>query len=232
MNKVGLLIIATGKYDIFIEQLLRSVESYFFKYENVDIYLFVDKEYKIGHSLRLNIIQIPIEHKPFPYATLYRYKYFDDNKEVLTSEYLFYLDVDMRIVADIKEEILGDIVCVQHPGFYKGGWGSQNCNPKSLAYLPSGLWQDYKAGGFQGGKNENYLTACKILNVRIQNDEARGVIAEWHDETHFNWYLKMKAINIKTLSPSYCFPESAWAKDLPFEKKIIALEKNHKEIRS
>jgi len=32
----------------------------------------------------------------------------------------------------------------------------------------------------------------------------------------------------KFLDPSYCYPES-W--NLPYEKKLLALDKNHQEIR-
>lgn len=229
MNRVGLLIIATNKYEIFIEPLLRSVEKYFFANEPIDIYLFVDKTYNVKHDDRLSIVQIPIEHKPFPYASLYRYKYFDTFKSFLTSEYLYYLDVDMKIVGSIGDEILEDIVSVKHPGFYKGGWGSNGCDPKSKAWLPINLCHDYKAGGFQGGKRDVYLEACNLLNNRINDDESKGIMAIWHDETHWNWYLKRIATNLIELPPSYCYPES-WK--IPFPKKILALDKDHAKMRS
>ncbi|MFI5404912.1 MAG: hypothetical protein ACHQ1D_00215 [Nitrososphaerales archaeon] len=232
MNKVGLLIIATGKYDCFIEQLLRSVDKHFFYGQPIDIYLFVDNPYNIGHSLRMNIVQIPIEHKPFPYATLYRYKYFDTHKSLITSDYIFYLDVDMRIEADINKEIIGDIVCVQHPGFYKGGWGSASCDERSLAYLAKDKMVGYMAGGFQGGSRSEYLEACCVLRARIDSDEMRGVMAEWHDETHWNWYLKTLAKNILTLDCSYCYPEAKWFNGTGFTRRIVALDKNHDKMRS
>lgn len=231
MNKVGLLLIATNKYDVFVQPLIDSVDKYFFRNEKVDIYLFSDKQIPLIATDRINIINIPIKHHPFPLATLYRYKHFDTHKEKITSEYLFYLDVDMRIENNVGGEILGDIVCVQHPGFYKGGWGSQGCSKESLAYLSPDKWNGYKAGGFQGGKREIYLEACNILHARINDDDGRGVMAEWHDETHWNWYLQTLAKNIKTLDPSYCFPEAKWFAG-SFTKRIVALDKNHAEIRS
>ena len=56
-------------------------------------------------------------------------------------------------------------------------------------------------------------------------------MAEWHDETHWNWYLKTLAKNVRTLDCGYCYPEANWAKGIPFVKRIVALEKNHNEIR-
>jgi hypothetical protein len=229
--RVGLLLIATGEYDRFLKPLIDSADRFFFKGEPIDIYIFADKPYNEKHSERINIQVMEIKHYPFPYATLYRYKHFDQYKDVLTSDYLFYLDVDMLFVDHVGSEILGDLVCVQHPGFYKGGWGSSGCDKRSLAYLEPHLCKDYKAGGFQGGRREGYLEACNILNARIQDDERRNVMAEWHDETHWNWYLKTLAKNIKILSPSYCFPQAIWAKGMLFQKKILALEKNHAEVR-
>ena len=229
--RIGLLLVATGKYDIFLQPLIDSVDKFFFRNDPITIYLFTDKvEIKLIHSVRINIVIIPTEHKPFPYATLYRYKYFSGASNLIDTDYVFYSDVDMRFVAEVGREILGDIVCVQHPGFYKGGWGSEGCSPDSLAYLDPIYRKEYKAGGFQGGETKTYIRACGILCERINDDESRGVMAEWHDETHWNWYLKIMCNDnqVIVLSPSYCYPES-WS--IPFKKKLLALDKNHVEIR-
>lgn len=231
MNKVGLLLIATGKYDIFLQPLIDSVEKFFFREDKIDIYIFSDKPLEIKHSDRISLTVLEIKHYPFPYATLYRYKHFDTYKDVLTSEYLFYLDVDMKLVGLVGHEILSDITAVKHPGFWRGGWGSEGCDPASLAYLPKELCQGYCAGGFQGGKREKYLEACAILNERIQADESRGVLAVWHDETHWNHYLKTFVKDAKILDPGYCFPEADWARGMPFVKRIVALDKDHKAMR-
>lgn len=227
-NRVGLLLIATGKYDVFLKPLLDSVDKFFFPNERIDIYIFTDKPLAFEYK-RMDITYLQIPHKTFPYATLYRYKYFDHYRYAIHSQYIFYSDVDMRFVGLVGEEILGEIVAVQHPGFYKGGWGSANCNPESLAYLPKEQQHGYVAGGFQGGETEKYLRACNVLNARIQDDERRGVMAEWHDETHWNFFIKTLAPHAKILDPSYCYPES-WK--LPFPKRLLALDKNHAQIRS
>ena len=227
--KVALAIIATCKYDIFVEPFLESVKKHFFTGYDVNVYLFSDKDIQIEES-RLKITSIKIEHKPFPYATLLRYKHFDENKEKFDCDYLFYSDVDMKFVADVGEEILNDgLTATIHPGFYKGGWGSNNVDIISKAWLPEPKRVVYCAGGFQGGKKDVYLTACNVLNARIQNDENRGVMAEWHDESHWNWYLKTMDISTKLLGPSYCYPEN-WV--MPFERKLLALDKNHAKLRS
>lgn len=226
--KIGLVLIATGKYDVFLQPLIDSVDKFFFRGDEITIYLFTDKTPKLIHSDRIHTTIIATEHKPFPYPTLYRYKYISSIAENIYTDYLFYCDVDMRFVDLVGREILGDIVCVQHPGFYKGGWGSDGCDERSLAYLPKELCFDYVCGGFNGGRRKPFLEMCSILNDRISKDEKNGVMAIYHDETHFNWYIKKMAKNIHKLNPSYCYPE-LWK--IPFIKRILALEKNHKEIR-
>jgi hypothetical protein len=46
------------------------------------------------------------------------------------------------------------------------------------------------------------------------------------DESHWNAYIKKHPA--KLLSPSYCYPET-W--HIPFEKRILALKKNLREVR-
>jgi len=121
MNRVGLLLIATGKYDIFLKPLIDSVDKFFFRNEKIDIYIFSDKPLEIQASERIMIQVMEIKHSPFPYATLYRYKHFNQYKDTLTSDHLFYLDVDMKIVGIVGEEILPDesgLTATVHPGFW------------------------------------------------------------------------------------------------------------------
>ena len=42
--KIGVLIIATGKYDRFVQPFLESVDKYFFKDQEGVVYLFSDKD--------------------------------------------------------------------------------------------------------------------------------------------------------------------------------------------
>lgn len=239
-KQIGILLVATNRYKQFVQPLIDCIEKYFLVDHDVNIFLFTDliDNYKTS---RINIIQSKIPSYKFPYATLYRYKIFDDHKQLLKSnDYLFYLDVDMAIVGNVGDEIFNDgLTAVSHPGYFKsGGWGSSNCPKESLAYIPEVQRYNYCAGGFQGGKADLYLSVCNLLNARIQDDEDRGVMAEWHDETHWNWILNASELsrNYIKLNPSYCMVEQEHLRKLwginDIEPKIIALAKNHKELRS
>lgn len=221
---IGLLLIATGKYDIFLQPLLESVDKYFFPNDDVQVYLFTDKKIKSE-----TITIFPVKHLPFPYPTMYRYRFFTTYAGAIKTDYLFYMDVDMMIVDYVGKEILGDLVAVRHPGYYRGGWGDYGTTKQSLAYVPVPQRKGYYAGGFQGGRRDNYLSAALEMAQNIDIDKSAGVVAMWHDESHWNKYLTTHPF--KELTPSYCFPEAVWAKDIPFRPVIKALDKDHAKLR-
>jgi histo-blood group ABO system transferase len=165
--------------------------------------------------------------------TLGRYKIFTNNSDTLSEmDYLFYCDADMKFVGNVGDEILGERVGTIHPGFFHNPNSSNVAlekRPQSLAYLPINTIKNYYAGGFNGGTSEEFLKMSKIISNNIDIDlEKHNIIAEWHDESHMNKYFYENNPSIE-LSPSYCYPESL---SLPFEKKLLALNKNHNEIRN
>ena len=236
---IGLCLIVTGRYDYFLSRLLESLDTHFFPKHEVIIYLFWDKKYyTLKLPKRFSVVCIPTEHKPFPFPTLYRYKYFTRAVDKIHSDYLFYMDVDMMLVGDVDERILpdgvsdGGIVATLHPGFYNGG-GAWCDNHNSKAYTQENNRSRYFAGGFQGGETKAYLEACREMAEAIEADEKNGVMAEWHDESHLNSFLSTR--NPKTLTPEYCMVQDEQCKKkygldgMPI--RIIALEKNHEELR-
>jgi hypothetical protein len=68
----------------------------------------------------------------------------------------------------------------------------------------------------------------EVVLDQIKKDSDNGIMAVWHDESHLNrYFIDHKPTTI--LSPSYCYPES-WK--LPFHKRILMLDKNHKEFQT
>lgn len=225
MKNIGLLIIATNKYDIFVKPLIESAKKFFLNNHNVTYFVFTD-------SLNLNDLGndvkiISHQHLQWPFITLYRYKTFINNKSFLENQdYLFYCDADMLFVDEVGDEILGDLVATIHPGF-KGGRGTPETNPNSKAYIGKNENLTYFAGGFNGGSCKNFLEMSEKISKNIDDDYNNNIVAIWHDESHLNRYLlDNKPTTI--LNPSYCYPES-W--NLPFKRKLLALDKNHNEIR-
>ena len=56
-----------------------------------------------------------------------------------------------------------------------------------------GVGRDYVTGAVNGGETEAYLKFCHLLDKRINQDLAKGVIALWHDESQINRYILFPA---------------------------------------
>ena len=232
MSKISLLLIATNKYKKFIPQLLSGVSEYFLKDHEINIHLFTDGYVDDCDDERICLIQHIIPSYKYPEATLLRYEIFTSIPKEEYDEWMIYLDVDMAIIDHVGDEILNDIIYVQHPGYYKGGWGDTETTPESNGFLPEELRNKYFAGGFQGGKTEYYYQIAEDLAEYIQNDRVRGIKARWDDETFWNKFI---ATNITLMSnpcylnPSYCMPEAQWKREAwgvsQFKPIILALEK-------
>lgn len=235
---VGLLLIATGKYHRFIQGIISSADKYFLNDNyHVTYYIFSDANHEI-HTNR-NVVQINIEHKPFPYASMDRFKHFSNHADKFSKQdYLYYVDVDCLFVDNVSTEILGDLVGVQHCGFFSSR-GPYESNPQSVLYIPSNYHKQYKhyfGGGFSGGRRDNYLNLARWCSSMIEKDVANGIIPVWHDETAINRYF-LETEPTVILNPSYHYPQSnieryrqQWGGN-NFHPKILLLDKNHQDIR-
>lgn len=233
---VGLLMIATGKYDQFIQGLITSADKYFLNDNDVVYYIFTDSDCEI--QSRRPVVKIPITHRPFPYASMDRFKHFTQNADKFSQEeYLYYVDVDCLFVDEIKgENIFGDLVGVRHCGFL-GGEGPFETNPNSMACVEAAKQKFYYGGGFSGGKRDKYLELAECCYEAIEKDASNNIVPIWHDESMLNKYFSEHPPNIN-LSPSYHYPQNdierykiKW-RPYDFQPKIILLNKNHGEVRT
>jgi len=222
--KVGLLIVATGKYDQFVDPLITSARKHFCSDHEVTYFVFTD-----GHiSDASDVVRIYQSKMGWPYDTMMRNSVYDRHKKLISSQdYLFALDADMLFLDTVGSEILGERVATLHPGFI-GRRGTYETDPQSLAYIRDSEGDYYFAGGFFGGSREEFLNIISETTQRIYEDLNNRFIAIWHDESHWNRYCIDHRPTV-ILSPSYCSPESI---ECNYPKKIIALDKNHNEIRS
>lgn len=235
---IGLLIIATGKYDRFIEGLIASADKYFMTNGyNVTYFIFSDSKAKVKSERQ--IINIPITHKPFPFASMDRFAHFSNNADKFyNQDYLYYVDVDCLFASNISDEIIGDLVGVQHCGFVDKK-GPYEPNEKSNFYVPptsSKKYKNYFGGGFSGGRKDKYLALSNWCKETIDKDLAKGIMPIWHDETAINRYFLDNEPTV-ILNPSYHYPEKninyykkMWH-SANYEPKIILLDKDHSNIR-
>lgn len=228
--KICILTIATNKYLQFVEKLYDNIGKKFLNDHEINCLLFTDHEVETSENIRVHYI----DHEPWPMPTLKRYNYFLKEKEfILQHDYCFYFDADMRIDNPVGDEILGDLVGTRHPyqSFHAIDEMSYERRPESLAYVPFGEGETYYAGGFNGGKTTRFLEMAEVIANNVNKDLENNMIAVWHDESHMNRYMIDNPPTL-SLTPSYCFAEEFYGRDYPYEPKIIALKKNHNELRS
>lgn len=239
MIKVAFLIIGTNNYIGLARRCAASVRENVKVNGRLDTIIFTDKPDQASQDN----IELPVFHSPWPLITLLRYHAFYDNRSLLSEyDYLIYIDSDMSVcqLIDFDSELKGDLIATNHPGYFNSdprGWSWER-NTASTAFqdpaeiferIRAGEWENvkYKFGALQGGNSKNFLNICEELRTRINKDLYSNYIAIFHDETHWNKYCWENQPD-KILSPAYAYPEG-W--NLPFEPKIMALNKNHEEIR-
>jgi histo-blood group ABO system transferase len=224
-HKVGLLVMATGKYIQFIPPLISSARNFFCPNQNVTYFVFTDQpaDHIMAHDVRV----IYQKRLGWPFDTMHRFLVYLNNWNSLENmDYLFACDADMRFMDVVGDEILSDRVGTQHPGFV-GKRGTYETNSISKACVHNNEGKYYFAGGFYGASQPQFLKLLQTLTRNIDEDMKKNFIAIWHDESHLNRYF-IDNPPTKILSPEYCYPES-WK--IPYKKRLIALDKNHAECR-
>lgn len=225
--KVGLLVMATGRYTLFLDALFKSADKYFLADHERTYFVFTDGNVPQSD----HVIRIEQKRLGWPYDTMMRFQvYHNASMYFADFDYVFACDADMLFVDTVGDEILGERVATQHPGFCLpfNRHDDYERNTFSTAAISEGEGEYYFAGGFYGGTVSEFLKMAKICTDNILTDLVHDVIAKWHDESHLNRYFIDNKPTV-ILSPSYCYPDN-W--DLPFAKRLLALTKNHAEFRA
>jgi hypothetical protein len=107
---------------------------------------------------------------------------------------MIYLRNPNLIISDAKQKIL------------VGGLGSWEEKSESEAFVPRNLRKNYFCGGVWFGKSDSVYKLLKALSNATENDQKRGVIASWHDESHLNHWASENVHGEE--SPELCFDET------------------------
>jgi len=224
--RVGLLIVATGKYLRAAELLIDSACAHLLDGHDFEPFVFTDQDVTGTRGAHV----IPWRAGPWPDGTIQRYHaYWQHRARYEHLDFLLAIDADMRFVATVGEEIVSELTAVEHPGFV-GKRGPYEERAESVAYVGPSEGERYYCGGVVGGRPAEFLGLARRLSRAVDTDRARGVIATWHDESHLNRQLATRP-PAKVLSTAYCYPQGcAWFR--PTEAaKIVALTKDHAEMR-
>lgn len=222
--KVGLMFIAINpNYWTYAKQVIDGVRQLFAPGHQTEVMLFTDMQnWPEAKDVNYGATVFPVDTMEWPYPTLMRYHFFLKQEEYLKKfDYLFYLDLDTRVVGIVGDEIFGDgLTAAPHPGYAirQNLWAPLEANPDSAAFIkqPGGIVEMngkplfrpfYAAGGFQGGTTETFIPAMKAMQASIDSDLDKGYIARWNDESHWNKYLFDNPPAVH-LDVSYVYPDS------------------------
>lgn len=245
--KVGLMFVCINPpYWQYAEPVIQGVKNLFLPGHDVEIMAWSDMpNYPETKDIDYGITIFSTDSVEWPYPTLMRYHLFLQQEEYLKKfDYLFYLDLDMRVVNIVGDEILGEGLTAAHHPMYQVQqpmWLPYENNPQSAAYIhQSGTYTEkdgkplfkplYAAGGFQGGKTPMFIEAMKAMKKSIDQDFENNYIAKWNDESHWNKYLLDHPPSV-VLDSAYVYPDSmideyyvkVWGRN--YTPKIITLTK-------
>lgn len=220
MKKVALLFIClNAPYWPYLKDVVEDAKERFLKNHKVDFFTWSDMPENVSYGATV----FPTEPVEWPFPTLMRYHLFLQQEEALKDyDYIFYLDVDMRIVGEVGDEILGQgLTMAEHPMYAlrREYIPPYEPNPQSAAYINrfGAIVDDngkkhfkplYAAGGFQGGVASEFIKAMKEMRKSIDKDFMNNYTAIWNDESHWNKYLSEYRGQITVLTPSYVYPDS------------------------
>lgn len=222
--KVGLMFIAINQnYWPYAKQVIDGVRQFFAPGHETEVMLFTDMQnWPEAKDVNYGATVFPVDSMEWPYPTLMRYHFFLKQKEYLEKfDYLFYLDLDTRVVGIVGDEIFGDgLTAAPHPGYAirQNLWAPLEANPDSAAFIkqPGHIVEMngkplfapfYAAGGFQGGTAKSFIPAMEAMQASIDTDLDKGYIARWNDESHWNKYLFDNPPAVY-LDVSYVYPDS------------------------
>ena len=234
--KIGIVFIGTNQYRKFFEGFHTAHEKYFLPNLERHFFAFTDNPSDPVFNVP-NLTTIQIEHEPWPFVTLNRFKYMLTQKENFHNfDWIFYIDADLWSTQLIGAGLLGhdkEYIGVQHPGFLNREGAFEN-NPASTA-CTYGFGYDlsiYRQGCFWGAKKENFIHMIETCYKNTEIDKENGIIATWHDESHINKYFLQIPDQILTVHPGYACPQSHTLTKMIMDRfplMMIHLSKDFKE---
>nr|XP_042103955.1 histo-blood group ABO system transferase isoform X10 [Ovis aries] len=238
---IGLTVFAIKKYVVFLRLFLETAEKYFMVGHKVTYYVFTDRPADVPQIALRAGRQVVVLHvgsyRRWQDISMHRMEMisnFSRQRFLHEVDYLVCLDVDMKFSDHVGVEILAPLFGTLHPVFYAADRQSftYERRPLSRAYIPRDEGDFYYAGGFFGGSVPEVYRLTTACHQAMAADQAQGIEAIWHDESHLNRYLLSHKPS-KVLSPEYLWDEQMLQRP-PLLRKLryVAVPKNHGEIRN
>lgn len=191
--RIAILYVALGRYELFWPEFMASCRRYFCPDAERHWFVFTDSAAIRPAS------DVTLVHQDFlgwPFSSLYRYHLFRRVRDALQGfDRVVFFNANATMLAPISAiEFFGDnaameLVAGRHPGCHQpsGFVYPYEGRRESSAYVAHGT--DYFQGCINGGRGDAFATMVDELSGAIDRDLARGLVACWHDESHWNRYV-------------------------------------------
>lgn len=225
---IGLLTVVVGTYAHFVRPFLSSAELYFLDGQTVTYYILTDNPRTLDPPVRLGpgrqMMVIPVAELPgwerlaLRRMALVAEAIRDIGKEV---DYIFCADVDLKFVAPVGEEILGDLVATLHAELYGM---PRNALPYEVEKISSACVEEdegdyYYTSELYGGLVSEMHKLTRACSLLILQDQAKGITAIGLEESYLNRYL-IDHRPTCVLSPEYSWWDSALVANVPVQRLV------------
>ena len=237
MKTVSIYFIGTSKYIDFFPEYYERHSKYFLSGIKKNFLVFTDQP-EHSYFNKENVKSFKIEHEPWPFVTLNRFKHISRYREDYPSaDWHFFIDADLWPNTDIRSEDLIDphkpYLGVQHPGFMNGAMGSFEKNPASAASITDKPYDlsIYRQGCLWGGRDPHFFKLIDDCYKAVEQDNSNKVVAAWHDESHLNYFFLNNAESTHTAPASFAAPQAVgpWTdqlKHLPVHMLHLSKDNN------
>ncbi|XP_030870632.3 histo-blood group ABO system transferase isoform X2 [Gorilla gorilla gorilla] len=238
---IGLTVFAIKKYVAFLKLFLETAEKHFMVGHRVHYYVFTDQpaavpRVTLGTGRQLSVLEVRA-YKRWQDVSMRRMEMISDfcERRFLSEvDYLVCVDVDMEFRDHVGVEILTPLFGTLHPGFYGSSREAftYERRPQSQAYIPKDEGDFYYMGAFFGGSVQEVQRLTRACHQAMMVDQANGIEAVWHDESHLNKYL-LRHKPTKVLSPEYLWDQQLLGWPTVLRKlRFTAVPKNHQAVRN
>lgn len=233
--------VLSHRYVVFLKLFLETAEQHFMVGHKVIYYVFTDRpadvpQVALGAGRRLVVLTVR-NYTRWQDVSMHRMEmisHFSEQRFLHEVDYLVCGDVDMKFSDHVGVEILSTLFGTLHPGFYSSSREAftYERRPQSQAYIPRDEGDFYYMGAFFGGSVLEVHHLTKACHEAMVKDQANGIEAVWHDESHLNKYLLYHKPT-KVLSPEYVWDQKLLGWPSIMKKlRYVAVPKNHQAIRN
>jgi hypothetical protein len=210
--RVGILVSASGTYVSWLDGLITSAETHFFRgAPNTEVHYFVLSdvpELHVGPPARTHLILQP--RLGWPFDSMFRHQLYLKHRAAFRGmDFLLVLDADLVFVNAVGSEILGRTLGVLQ-SFSFGKEGARLPFERyflSSAFVSLAEGRCYFAGGVFGGTFEGLATLLRSTTWLMEWDLAvRGESAIFDDESYLNKVFTENPPSV-SLGANYVFPE-------------------------